>query len=86
MEAAELRTLVEVEDRHWWYTERRMLLARELRRLPEPGQIAIFDRSWYGRVLVERVEGFCTDKEWGRAYHEINSMEKTLAGNVLANL
>jgi len=47
--------------------------------MPAQGELAIFDRSWYGRVLVERVEGFCSDKEWGRAYHEINAMEKTLA-------
>ncbi len=43
------------------------------------GELAIFDRSWYGRVLVERVEGFCSEKEWNRAYAEINAMEKTLA-------
>jgi polyphosphate kinase 2 (PPK2 family) len=47
-------------------------------KMPAQGEIAIFDRSWYGRVLVERVEGFCTEKEWRRAYDEINSMEKTL--------
>jgi hypothetical protein len=46
--------------------------------MPPFGEIAIFDRSWYGRVLVERVEGFCTEKEWRRAYGEINAMEKTL--------
>lgn len=45
-------------------------------RMPAPGHIAIFDRSWYGRVLVERVEGFCSDKEWARAYSEINTMEE----------
>ena len=50
------------------------------RRLPERGQIAVFDRSWYGRVLVERVEGFCTEAEWKRAYREINEMEEQLAG------
>jgi polyphosphate:AMP phosphotransferase len=43
---------------------------------PPAGSIRIFDRSWYGRVLVERVEGFCTDEEWGRAYNEINQMEE----------
>jgi polyphosphate kinase 2 (PPK2 family) len=48
-------------------------------KMPSQGEIAIFDRSWYGRLLVERVEGFCTPKEWGRAYDEINSMEKTLS-------
>jgi polyphosphate kinase 2 (PPK2 family) len=36
--------------------------------------IAISDRTWYGRVLVERVEGFCTETEWRRAYREINGM------------
>jgi polyphosphate:AMP phosphotransferase len=44
-------------------------------RLPSRGRIGIFDRSWYGRVLVERVEGFCTEEEWSRAYTEIKSME-----------
>ncbi len=47
-------------------------------RLPPYGQIAIFDRSWYGRVLVERVEGFATEKEWRRAYQEINEFERLL--------
>jgi len=49
------------------------------RRLPEKGQIAIFDRSWYGRVMVERVEGFCTEAEWKRAFREINQFERMLA-------
>src|SRR4030067_819066 len=48
-------------------------------RLPETGQIAIFDRSWYGRVMVERVEGFCTEAEWKRAFREINQFERMLA-------
>lgn len=43
---------------------------------PPAGSIRIFDRSWYGRVLVERVEGFCTEEEWRRAYGEINQMEE----------
>jgi AMP-polyphosphate phosphotransferase len=47
-------------------------------RLPENGQIIAFDRSWYGRVLVERVEGFATTKEWQRAYREINEFERML--------
>ena len=47
-------------------------------RLPPRGQIAIFDRSWYGRVLVERVEGFARDDEWRRAYREINEFERLL--------
>jgi polyphosphate kinase 2 (PPK2 family) len=53
-------------------------LQRFWRRLPENGQIVAFDRSWYGRVLVERVEGFATDKEWRRAYREINEFERVL--------
>lgn len=44
--------------------------------MPRSGHIEIFDRSWYGRVLVERVEGFATKKEWKRAYEEINQFEK----------
>jgi polyphosphate kinase 2 (PPK2 family) len=47
-------------------------------KLPPYGQLTIFDRSWYGRVLVERVEGFATDKEWKRAYQEINHFENML--------
>lgn len=47
--------------------------------MPKDGHIAIFDRTWYGRILVERVEGFCTQEEWKRAYKEINDMEKDLA-------
>ncbi|MDD1706849.1 MAG: phosphate--AMP phosphotransferase, partial [Methanoregulaceae archaeon] len=43
---------------------------------PKAGHITLFDRSWYGRVLVERVEGICTEKEWKRAYNEINEMER----------
>lgn len=54
----------------------RHYLYRFWRRLPESGQIAIFDRSWYGRVLVERVEGFATEAEWKRAYREINQFER----------
>jgi polyphosphate:AMP phosphotransferase len=53
--------------------------------MPKAGHIAIFDRSWYGRVMVERVEGFCTEAEWKRAYHEINEMEQHMTnfGTVL---
>jgi AMP-polyphosphate phosphotransferase len=56
--------------------------------LPGWGGMAVFDRSWYGRVLVERVEGFATREQWLRAYDEINSFEKTLAdeGMVLVKL
>jgi polyphosphate kinase 2 (PPK2 family) len=57
----------------------RHYLYRFWRRLPETGQIAIFDRSWYGRVMVERVEGFCGEEEWKRAYREINHFERQLA-------
>jgi len=53
-------------------------LHRFWRKLPMHGQIAIFDRSWYGRVLVERVEKFATKAEWSRAYQEINSFEQQL--------
>jgi len=53
----------------------RHFLWRFWRRLPAEHNIAIFDRSWYGRVLVERVEGFATDEEWQRAYAEINDFE-----------
>ena len=47
--------------------------------IPKAGHIAIFDRTWYGRVMVERIEGFCTTEEWSRAYREINEMEEHLA-------
>ena len=53
----------------------RHYLWRFWNRLPKAGEIAIFDRSWYGRVLVERVEGFATEAEWRRAYDEINEFE-----------
>lgn len=53
-------------------------LQRFWRKLPQFGQIAIFDRSWYGRVLVERIEGFASESEWKRAYGEINAFEKQL--------
>jgi polyphosphate kinase 2 (PPK2 family) len=53
-------------------------LQRFWERLPEHGQIIVFDRSWYGRVLVERVEGFATKQEWRRAYEEINQFERLL--------
>ncbi len=50
-------------------------LWRFWRNLPRAGHLSIFDRSYYGRVLVERVEGFCNDDEWRRAYREINELE-----------
>ena len=53
-------------------------LWRFWRAMPKAGHVAIFDRTWYGRVMVERIEGFCTKEEWQRAYKEINDMEKDL--------
>jgi len=55
-------------------------LYRFWRRLkpPDEKQTLIFDRSWYGRVMVERLEGFCTEEEWKRAYREINEFERQL--------
>ncbi len=60
-------------------------LWRFARALPKAGHLTIFDRTWYGRVLVERVEGFCSDAAWQRAYREINEFEAHLAhdGTVL---
>lgn len=49
--------------------------------MPKAGHVAIFDRTWYGRVMVERIEGFCTEEEWKRAYQEINEMESHLANS-----
>ena len=53
-------------------------LWRFWRHLPRAGYLTIYDRSWYGRVLVERVEGFATEQEWRRAYAEINEFEEQL--------
>jgi polyphosphate kinase 2 (PPK2 family) len=53
-------------------------LQRFWSRMPSKGQLAIFDRSWYGRVLVERVEGFAKPAEWKRAFGEINDFERQL--------
>jgi polyphosphate:AMP phosphotransferase len=58
------------KDHHW--------LWRFWQPMPKTGHITIFDRSWYGRVLVERVEGYCREDEWRRAYREINAMEHHL--------
>ena len=60
----------EEQGRHYLY--------RFWAKLPEPGTVALFDRSWYGRVLVERVEGYARPAEWKRAYHEINEFERML--------
>jgi polyphosphate kinase 2 (PPK2 family) len=62
------------DARHPW-------LWRFWRRLPETGEVAVFDRSWYGRVLVERVEGYARPREWRRAYDEINAFERTLTAD-----
>jgi polyphosphate:AMP phosphotransferase len=56
-------------------------LWRFWRHLPRPGRLLIFDRSWYGRVLVERVEGYCAESDWKRAYTEINDFEAQLVGH-----
>ena len=57
-------------QQHW--------LQRFWQRLPQQGHWAVFDRSWYGRVLVERVEGFCDEAAWQRAYRQINEFEACL--------
>jgi AMP-polyphosphate phosphotransferase len=67
----------DVEKRHHY-------LWRFWNKLPKAGHLNIFDRSWYGRVLVERVEGFCSESEWQRAYQEINETEKQWADSGMA--
>jgi polyphosphate kinase 2 (PPK2 family) len=59
----------------------RHYLQRFWEKLPEPGQIVVFDRSWYGRVLVERVEGLASKRQWQRGYEEINQFERMLAAD-----
>lgn len=56
----------------------RHYLWRFWNRMPKDGHIAIFDRTWYGRVMVERLEGFCSENDWMRAYNEMNEFEKEL--------
>ncbi len=56
-------------------------LWRFWRHVPKGGHITIFDRSWYGRVMVERIEGFATPEAWGRAYREINEFEQELTSS-----
>ena len=83
-----IQRLIEKLDPRWvqvWSIGRpspeeqgRHYLWRFWQRLPPPGQIVIFDRTWYGRVLVERVEGLAHPKEWRRAYDEVNAFEKML--------
>lgn len=63
-------TQVELSHHYLW---------RFWREMPPRGKIAIFDRSWYGRVLVERVESLCSNEEWQAAYQEINEMEAHLS-------
>jgi polyphosphate kinase 2 (PPK2 family) len=53
-------------------------LWRFWRHLPRKGRVTIYDRTWYGRVLVERIEGFCAEADWMRAYTEINDFEEQL--------
>ncbi len=59
-------------------------LWRFWRHIPRHGRVLIFDRSWYGRVLVERVEGFCKEADWMRAYPEINDFERQLVDHNVA--
>ena len=59
----------------------RHFLWRFWKRLPGNREIAIFDRSWYGRVLVERVEGFASEADWRKGYDEINEFEAQLTGS-----
>ncbi len=61
------------------YEKARHYLWRFWNRLPKTGHIAIFDRTWYGRVMVERLERFCSENDWQRAYNEINEFEKELS-------
>jgi polyphosphate kinase 2 (PPK2 family) len=56
-------------------------LQRFWQKLPKSGQIVVFDRSWYGRVLVERVEGFASKREWSRGYDEINAFEHMMVAD-----
>jgi polyphosphate kinase 2 (PPK2 family) len=56
-------------------------LWRFWRHVPRAGRVTIYDRSWYGRVLVERLEGFCRVDEWRRAYGELNDFEMQLAAH-----
>ncbi|HXN40227.1 MAG TPA: polyphosphate kinase, partial [Myxococcaceae bacterium] len=65
--------LPEEQGRHWLY--------RFWRELPPPGMITVFDRTWYGRVLVERVDGLASKKAWKRAYSEINEFEAMLVND-----
>lgn len=70
-----------------WEQEKHYLY-RFWTRVPSPGELVIFDRSWYGRVLVERVEGFAEPERWAQAYREINEFERALVddGVILVKL
>src|SRR4051794_38464240 len=81
------RLLAELDSRHVRVAQfaaptddekRHHYLSRFVPKLPGWGGMAVFDRSWYGRVLVERVEGFASEEEWQRAYDEIVGFERTL--------
>jgi len=63
------------------HEEGKHYLQRFWEKLPDPGQIVVFDRSWYGRVLVERVEGIASKQEWQRGYEEINQFERMLVAD-----
>jgi len=60
------------------HEKNRQYLWRFWTRLPRSGHVCIFDRTWYGRVMVERLEGFCAEDDWKRAYNEINEFERML--------
>ena len=60
------------------YEKSRFHLWRFWTNIPKTGHFAIFDRTWYGRVMVERLEGFCSENDWQRAYNEMNEFEKML--------
>ena len=63
------------------HEEGKHYLQRFWEKLPDTGQIVVFDRSWYGRVLVERVEGIASKREWQRGYEEINQFERMLVAD-----
>ncbi len=65
-------TAEEKEHHHLW---------RFWKALPRKGDISVFDRTWYGRVMVERLEGFCTQPQWKRAYEEMNLFEQDITGS-----
>ena len=95
---ARLKRLVEpLDPRHYRVSsfaapthdeKRHHFLWRFYRELPGLGGMAVFDRSWYGRVLVERIEGYASQEQWGRAYGEIVNFERTLVleGLILVKL